>query len=81
MQFVAFDLDLILRAARLRKIVSGLQPHPLVGRGPSQLFKADGHLRGNARPFIDEVVQGLTRDAEQFGCLGDRQFQGLDNQA
>ena len=77
-RLVVLNLDPVLSTACSGEIVGGLQPHPVVARGPSDPFQADGHFGRNARSFVDQIIQGLMGHTEKFGCPGHGQFQGID---
>lgn len=73
-----FHLDLSGLFDRLSKIVLHLYPKPHLWAAAEGLGKSNGHFWGNSGLPIDQVIQGLTRDAEPRRSVSNCQAKRLN---
>src|SRR5580658_4107315 len=73
----AADFDFALVLAGLGQIVGKLHPQPGFRSAAKGLREADRHLRADSRLAMNNIVERLPANAENFRSLGYGQAQGL----
>ena len=54
----------IMRAARLRKLIARLHPHPVLAGAPADILKRQRHVRRHPRPTVQQARQRSALAAE-----------------
>lgn len=69
--------DLRLALLNLGQLVTCLHPEPRLGATAEGCGEPHRHFGGNSGLTVDQVIEGLPRDAQHLGALGDAQAQRL----